>query len=145
MYPSFRVPPHFEYIAGLLEKVERGEEKRLIISVHPGSGKSTLLQLFAGWYLGRNPANKIISTSAAEGLVVRNSRATWDLFSEPEWPFDARLAADATVSARNCRTVFDELFLRELESYCTAISVANGRVKKCGTMIPSGCAEQTSR
>ena len=35
-----------------------------------------------------------------ERLVVRNSRAVRDCFGEPDWPFDAKLAADATASVQ---------------------------------------------
>jgi predicted phage terminase large subunit-like protein len=97
---GFQAPPHIAYLARLLEQVERGELSRLIVSLHPGSGKSTLLQFFAAWYLGRDPKRKIIATSAAERLVVRNSRAVRDCFTEPAWPFDAKLDPNATAQTQ---------------------------------------------
>ncbi len=100
MYPQFQAKLHLRKLADILEQVERDEMKRVIVSLHPGSGKSTLLQLFAAWYLGRNPKRKIIATSAAERLVVRNSRAVRDFFTEETWPFNAKLAADATAQTQ---------------------------------------------
>jgi hypothetical protein len=90
--PNYQTPPHIEQIAGLLEKVERGEIRRLLVTLMPGSGKSTLLQAFVSWYLGRNPSKRIITTSASAELAERNSRASRDLFENPRWPFDARLS-----------------------------------------------------
>src|SRR5947209_19490288 len=75
IYPGFTVTAHIEYLADLLERVERGELTRLIVSLHPGSGKSTLLQLFSAWFLGRNGGRKIIGTYSAERLFFRNYRA----------------------------------------------------------------------
>ena len=98
VYPSFIPAPHLRLLTELLERVERGDLRRLIVSLHPGSGKSTLLQLFSSWFLGRDPRRRIISTSAAERLVNRNSRAVRDVFREPAWPFETRLADDATAA-----------------------------------------------
>ncbi len=100
MYPPFQAPEHLRYLADILERVERGELRRVIASLHPASGKSTLLQFFAAWFLGRDPKRKIIATSAAERLVVRNSRAVRDCFAEPAWPFDAKLDASATAQTQ---------------------------------------------
>jgi predicted phage terminase large subunit-like protein len=98
VYPGFEAAPHLVLLAGLLDRVERGDVRRLIVSLHPGSGKSTLLQLFGAWFLGRNPLRRIISTSAAERLVVRNSRAVRDVFRDTVWPFEAKLSGDATAA-----------------------------------------------
>jgi predicted phage terminase large subunit-like protein len=99
MYPQFQAAPHLRKLAEILEHVESGELPRVIIALHPGSGKSTMLQLFAAWALGRKPERRLIATSAAERLVVRNSRAVRDLFEQSEWPFNARLDENATAAA----------------------------------------------
>jgi predicted phage terminase large subunit-like protein len=99
IYPGWLDAPHLTLIAELFERIERGELNRCIVSVQPGSGKSTLLQLAAAWYLGRHPERRIISCSAAERLVIRNSRAVRDLFRQSEWPWEnVKLAADVTAS-----------------------------------------------
>src|SRR6188472_3172113 len=52
---------HLRMIAGVLERVERGELKRVIISVPPRHWKSSLAsEKFPAWYLGRNSKNAVI-------------------------------------------------------------------------------------
>ena len=54
--PQYMRPKHVEYLASKLEAVERGEIKRLAISMPPRHGKSELASnYFPSWYLGRNP------------------------------------------------------------------------------------------
>lgn len=62
---------HFhELIAEALEKVERGEILRLIITAPPRHGKSQLSsRAFSAWYMGRNPYNSIILTSYNDKLA----------------------------------------------------------------------------
>lgn len=72
---------HFhKLIAEALEKVERGEILRLIITAPPRHGKSQLTsRMFPAWYLGRNPYNHVILTSYNDQLaedVGRDVRAT---------------------------------------------------------------------
>jgi predicted phage terminase large subunit-like protein len=101
LVPDFHPARHLRYLANLLESVERGECRRLLVTLHPGSGKSTLLQTFSGWYLGRNPRNKIIAASAGAELAERNSRASRALFNESAWPFDGvELSRDTTAMNR---------------------------------------------
>ena len=100
LYPEFQAAAHLRYLADLLEKVERGEIRRLIVTLHPGSGKSTLLQAFCAWYLGRNGRRKVIETSAAAELAERNSRATRSYFTDEAWPFAAKLSADTSAQHR---------------------------------------------
>jgi len=62
--PNFVTPKHLRLIAEKLEKVEKGELKRLIISMPPRFGKSYLVsQMFLAWLLGKNPRREIILTS----------------------------------------------------------------------------------
>jgi predicted phage terminase large subunit-like protein len=98
--PAFVRARHLVLLADLLERVERDELRRLIVTIHPGSGKSTLLQLFCAWYLGRNPKHTVIGVSAGSELAERNSRATRACFSEDKWPFSTRLSADTTAQHR---------------------------------------------
>jgi predicted phage terminase large subunit-like protein len=98
--PEFQSPRHLQHIANLLEAVERGDLRRLLITVHPGSGKSVLLQAFATWYLGRNPRRRIIAASAGAELAERNSRASRSLFTESAWPFPVALSKATTAQNR---------------------------------------------
>jgi predicted phage terminase large subunit-like protein len=100
MIPDFQTARHLEHLAELLESVERGELRRLLVTLHPGSGKSVLLQAFASWYLGRKPRAKIIAASAGAELSERNSRASRAFFSDSPWPFDVELSKATTAMNR---------------------------------------------
>lgn len=72
---------HFhKLIAEALEKVERGEILRLIITAPPRHGKSQLTsRMFPAWFLGRDPYRHVILTSYNDQLaedVGRDVRAT---------------------------------------------------------------------
>jgi predicted phage terminase large subunit-like protein len=98
--PGFHAARHLQHLAELLEAVERGDLKRLIVTLHPGAGKSTLLQAFASWYLGRDARRRIIAASAGAELSERNSRASRALFAEDSWPFAATLSQDTRSMTR---------------------------------------------
>ena len=81
----YRPAAHHKVIAEALERVERGECKRLAIFMPPRHGKSELAsRRFPAWYLGRNPKRQIITASyngdiAADfGRDVRNIIASQD-------------------------------------------------------------------
>lgn len=100
LIPDFQTPRHIEHLADLLESIERGDQRRLLVTLFPGSGKSMLLQAFAAWYLGRNPRRKIIAASAGAELAERNSRASRAFFNEPDWPFGVELSRATTAQNR---------------------------------------------
>lgn len=85
--PWFQAPAHIRYLAALLEKIERGEIKRLAISAPPGHGKSTLLQAFVAWFIGRSPRRRVLALSASEALARRNSRAIRSMLQDDAWPW----------------------------------------------------------
>lgn len=96
---GFQCPTHILYVAGFLERVARGEIKRLCISFAPGHGKSTILQCFVAWVLGCDPSRRVLALSASEDLARRNSRAIRSLVQSDAWPFvGVRLSADSTSS-----------------------------------------------
>jgi hypothetical protein len=49
LIPEYQAPPHIRRLAELLERIERGDQRRLLVTLFPGSGKSMLLQAFAAW------------------------------------------------------------------------------------------------
>jgi len=100
LIPEFQRPRHIEHLADLLEQVERGDQRRLLVTLFPGSGKSMLMQASAGRYLGRAPRSKIFAASAGAELAERNSRASRAFFSEPDWPFDVELSKATTAQNR---------------------------------------------
>ena len=70
MDEKYRIPKHIREIADVLEAVERGEIKRVIITTPPRHGKSLLCsQRFPAWYMGRNPDKYIISATYGQGLA----------------------------------------------------------------------------
>jgi predicted phage terminase large subunit-like protein len=85
--PWFQAPRHIVYLADLLERVDRGEIRRLAISVAPGHGKSTLLQHFVAFFLGRSPGRRVLALSASEALAQRNSRAIRGIVQSDGWPW----------------------------------------------------------
>lgn len=90
--PGYKVAPHLQQIAELLEAAERGDVRRLCISTFPGSGKSTLLSAFVSWLIGRSPEKRVITASASSELAERNSRASRAMFTDASWPFDIELS-----------------------------------------------------
>ncbi len=79
---------HHLLIIDALEKVERGEIKRLQINMPPRRGKSELATVrFPAWYLGRNQDREIISCSNTSAEANKNSRKVRRQITGPEWPF----------------------------------------------------------
>ncbi|QZO01255.1 phage terminase large subunit [Chenggangzhangella methanolivorans] len=61
---------HIQHICWQLERVARGDVRRLIINVPPRSMKSiTVSVAFSAWLMGRDPTKKIIAVSYAEELA----------------------------------------------------------------------------
>lgn len=68
-WPGYRDAAHHRLIARKLEAVERGDIKRLIITMPPRHGKSMLAsEFFPAWYLGRNPDHYVITATYAQEL-----------------------------------------------------------------------------
>src|SRR4051812_34871538 len=73
--PRYHPAAHHWIIAEALQAVERGDEKRVLITVPPRHGKSELGSVnFPPWYLGRNPDKRIIGASYAALLAYQFSR-----------------------------------------------------------------------
>lgn len=79
MDKDFQVPSHINTLIQALQKVEKGEIKRLLVTMPPRAGKSQIAsRLFPAWYLGRNPNKNIIFTTYGQdfaddfGRQVRN-------------------------------------------------------------------------
>lgn len=74
---NFIVAPHFVIIASYLERVVKGEIKRLIINIPPRYGKTELaVKCFIAWCLSRNPQSKFIHLSYSDDLALDNSSQT---------------------------------------------------------------------
>ncbi len=71
---AFKVAPHFVAITETLEKVARGEIKRLIINIPPRYGKTEIaVKMFIPWGLANNPQAKFIHLSYSDDLALDNS------------------------------------------------------------------------
>lgn len=69
-YPEFRTPPHIKLLAEKLEAVERGDIRRLAISMPPRHGKSMLTSMiFPAWFIGRHPNWPMICATYADDLA----------------------------------------------------------------------------
>lgn len=81
--PSYQYSKHLGFLAEVLEKVERGEIKKLMIFFAPRHGKSELVSCnFPAWYLGRNPDRRIIHASYSDSLSNEWSRRTRDVVED---------------------------------------------------------------
>ena len=104
VWPSFIAGRHHKIFAEKLERVAKGELKRLIVNMPPRHTKSEFASyLFPAWIMGKQPHRKIIqATHTAElavgfGRKVKNlldSEVYRDVFPEME------LARDAKASGR---------------------------------------------
>ncbi len=86
VYENFIEGRHHRIIAEKLEKVARGELKRLIINMPPRHSKSEFASfLMPAWFLGRNPKLKIIQATHNTELAVRFGRKVRDLIDDPQY------------------------------------------------------------
>lgn len=100
-------PAHIKRICDGLEKVERGEIKRLIITLPPRHGKSTLVsEYFPAWYLGRNPSKSIIFASYGQEFATGFGRKVRNHMSSEEYylVFPNTLLADDSSAANRFHT-----------------------------------------
>lgn len=83
-WPGYRDAGHHRLIAEHLEKVERGEIKRLMITMPPRHGKSMLAsEFFPSWYIGRNPNNYIVTATYAQELADDFGRKVKNYIDDP--------------------------------------------------------------
>lgn len=84
-----------------LEKVERGEIKRLLVMMPPGSAKSTYCsKLFPAWFLARNPGKSIVSASHTSLLAERWGRWVRNSVSEFHKILRLELSSDSSAAGR---------------------------------------------
>ena len=104
MWPDFITGRHHEIIAEKLERVARGELKRLIINMPPRHTKSEFASfLFPAWMMGRDPRMKIIQATHTTELAVNFGRKVKNLLEQDNFHDvfpDVKLAADSKASGR---------------------------------------------
>ena len=83
-WPGFELAAHHRLLVDMLEAVERGEIRRLLVAMPPRHGKSLLTtQLFPAWYLGRHPERSIITASYGQELADGFGRTVRNLVRDP--------------------------------------------------------------
>ena len=84
VYENFIEGTHHRIIAEKLERIAKGDLKRLIVNMPPRHSKSEFASyLMPSWFLGRNPKLKIIQATMNTELAVRFGRKVRDLIADP--------------------------------------------------------------
>lgn len=102
-YPGYRAAAHHHRIADALERVERGECKRLMICMPPRHGKSELAsRRFPAYFVGRNPDKQIIAASYNSDLAGDFGRDVRNIVADPSFGalFQVQLAVDSKAANR---------------------------------------------
>lgn len=97
-FESYIVNWHHKILADALERVEKGELKRLIVNMPPRHGKSELVSVnFPAWCMGRDKDRSIIAASYGSDLATDFGRKVRNIMDESAYKvlFDTRLASDA--------------------------------------------------
>lgn len=82
----YQIAVHHRAIAEALEKVERGEILRLIISMPPRHGKSELAsKRFLAWCIGRHPDWQIIFSTYSQEFAEDFGRASREIIRMPAY------------------------------------------------------------
>lgn len=102
--PQFERAHHTELIISKLEAIERGEIKRLMISVPPRHGKSFITSsIFPAWVLGRHPDYDVIFATYGQELSDDFGRRVRNFIADPVhqaiFP-NCRLSEDSTAAHR---------------------------------------------
>ena len=75
MWPEFIAGEHHRIIAEKFQRVADGDLKRLIINMAPRHTKSEFASyLLPAWFIGQNPAMKIIQATHTTELAVSFGR-----------------------------------------------------------------------
>jgi hypothetical protein len=83
---TFSDARHFRALAHMLERVAKGEVRRLLVAIPPRHGKSLLASVaLPAWILGRDPTRKIICASYGDLLAKDFSTRTRDLLLSPNY------------------------------------------------------------
>ncbi|MBS0236253.1 MAG: phage terminase large subunit [Proteobacteria bacterium] len=76
---------HIGLITDVLQEVELGHVKRLVVNIPPRSLKSTIISVaWPAWLLAVNPSNKIIVTSYSQALSIKHAQDT-KMIMESDW------------------------------------------------------------
>lgn len=92
---------HHVFIMEGLERLARGETRRLMLLLPPGSAKSTYAsQLFPAWWMARNPEGAVVATSHTAALAEKFGRGVRSLLEEHAPRLRVRICPDARAATR---------------------------------------------
>jgi predicted phage terminase large subunit-like protein len=104
VWPEFELAPHVKLLVSALEQVERGEQRRLMVSMPPRHGKSLLCStLLPAWALGRNPLRLLIGASHSQELADTFGRRVRNLLLDDRFRAafpGCRLSEDSAAASR---------------------------------------------
>ena len=104
VWPDFIAGRHHHIIAEKLERVAKGDLKRLIINMAPRHTKSEFASfLFPAWMMGQKPNMKIIQATHTTELAVNFGRKTKNLIDSDDYKEifpSVNLSADSKASGR---------------------------------------------
>ncbi len=95
--------PHHQVICDALDKVTRGETKRLIIAAPPAHAKSVYSSHnFPAMWLGHYPQDKVLAVSHTQPFAEDIGRKVRNLVNNPLYTqlFDVTISADSRAAAR---------------------------------------------
>lgn len=96
--PWFRVSWHHKKLASVLERVESGEIKRLMVFLPPRHSKSEMVTIgFPTWVLGRDKDKSIMVASYSDTLASEFGRQSRNIVDSPDYRriFDTTLSEDS--------------------------------------------------
>ena len=84
--PDFILGRPQKILIDTMARIERGELKRVMISMPPRHGKSLIVtQMYPCWHLGRHPRTQIVQTTYAHPLSLAHSRLARKIFLSDEY------------------------------------------------------------
>src|SRR6516165_9309064 len=93
---GFKPAAHHRLLIDRLERVARGEIKRLAVFMPPGSGKSTYASiLFPPYVMARQPGRSILAVSHTTDLAEKWGRKVRNLIAEHGPTLNLRLSDDS--------------------------------------------------
>lgn len=95
------VAAHHLLLLGHLERVARGEIRRLMVFMPPGSAKSTYASVvFPTWFMGWRPESRVILASYASDIARKQGRRARQIVRSPAYRpiFGARLSDETSAA-----------------------------------------------
>ena len=104
VWPDFIEGKHHRIYAEKLNRIAKGELKRLIVNMPPRHTKSEFASnLFPAFYMGNHPKAKLIQTTHTGELAIRFGRKAKNVIESPEYETvfpTVKLAADSKAAGR---------------------------------------------